>query len=101
MGERGAPLVNVCQCINECVMKIINAAMWCVATLAGNRVVRTPTTDDATQQTHNTTVHDRKHNTTKGTTQQTTQQTDNTTNNTTDRTNQPAAARGLRRTDLF
>uniref|UniRef100_A0AAQ5XDC5 Amino acid transporter n=1 Tax=Amphiprion ocellaris TaxID=80972 RepID=A0AAQ5XDC5_AMPOC len=28
MGERGAPLVNVCQCINECVMKIINAAMW-------------------------------------------------------------------------
>uniref|UniRef100_A0A673GIX0 Amino acid transporter n=1 Tax=Sinocyclocheilus rhinocerous TaxID=307959 RepID=A0A673GIX0_9TELE len=26
MGERGAPLVNVCQCINECVMKIINAA---------------------------------------------------------------------------
>ncbi|CAL8235333.1 unnamed protein product [Boreogadus saida] len=27
MGERGAPLVNVCQCINECVMKIINAAM--------------------------------------------------------------------------
>uniref|UniRef100_A0A8C7MD56 Amino acid transporter n=1 Tax=Oncorhynchus kisutch TaxID=8019 RepID=A0A8C7MD56_ONCKI len=29
MGERGAPLVNVCQCVNECVMKIINAAMWC------------------------------------------------------------------------
>uniref|UniRef100_A0A3B4G4J9 Amino acid transporter n=1 Tax=Pundamilia nyererei TaxID=303518 RepID=A0A3B4G4J9_9CICH len=28
MGERGTPLVNVCQCINECVMKIINAAMW-------------------------------------------------------------------------
>ncbi|XP_063076502.1 solute carrier family 1 member 8b [Engraulis encrasicolus] len=28
MGERGLPLVNVCQCINECVMKIINAAMW-------------------------------------------------------------------------
>ncbi|XP_018609114.1 excitatory amino acid transporter 5-like [Scleropages formosus] len=28
MGERGAPLVNVCQCINECVMKIINTAMW-------------------------------------------------------------------------
>ncbi|XP_031680089.1 excitatory amino acid transporter 5-like [Oncorhynchus nerka] len=28
MGERGAPLVNVCQCVNECVMKIINAAMW-------------------------------------------------------------------------
>uniref|UniRef100_A0A1A8JCX9 Amino acid transporter n=2 Tax=Nothobranchius kuhntae TaxID=321403 RepID=A0A1A8JCX9_NOTKU len=28
MGERGAPLVNVCQCINECVMKIINAAVW-------------------------------------------------------------------------
>uniref|UniRef100_A0A8C6WRU7 Amino acid transporter n=1 Tax=Neogobius melanostomus TaxID=47308 RepID=A0A8C6WRU7_9GOBI len=27
-GERGAPLVNVCQCINECVMKIINAAVW-------------------------------------------------------------------------
>uniref|UniRef100_A0A8B9KYE3 Amino acid transporter n=1 Tax=Astyanax mexicanus TaxID=7994 RepID=A0A8B9KYE3_ASTMX len=28
MGERGMPLVNVCQCINECVMKIINAAVW-------------------------------------------------------------------------
>uniref|UniRef100_A0A3Q2PM66 Amino acid transporter n=1 Tax=Fundulus heteroclitus TaxID=8078 RepID=A0A3Q2PM66_FUNHE len=28
MGERGLPLVSVCQCINECVMKIINAAMW-------------------------------------------------------------------------
>uniref|UniRef100_A0A8C7YHF6 Amino acid transporter n=1 Tax=Oryzias sinensis TaxID=183150 RepID=A0A8C7YHF6_9TELE len=28
MGQRGLPLVNVCQCINECVMKIINAAMW-------------------------------------------------------------------------
>ncbi|KAI2659407.1 Excitatory amino acid transporter 5 [Labeo rohita] len=28
MGERGAPLVSVCQCINECVMKIINAAVW-------------------------------------------------------------------------
>lgn len=28
MGERGAPLVNVCQCINECVMKIINTAVW-------------------------------------------------------------------------
>ncbi|XP_028830946.1 excitatory amino acid transporter 5-like isoform X2 [Denticeps clupeoides] len=28
LGERGLPLVNVCQCINECVMKIINAAMW-------------------------------------------------------------------------
>ncbi|KAL2097201.1 hypothetical protein ACEWY4_006408 [Coilia grayii] len=28
MGEKGLPLVNVCQCINECVMKIINAAMW-------------------------------------------------------------------------
>ncbi|XP_042622948.1 excitatory amino acid transporter 5-like isoform X1 [Cyprinus carpio] len=28
MGERGVPLVNVCQCINECVMKIINAAVW-------------------------------------------------------------------------
>uniref|UniRef100_A0A4W6BXI3 Amino acid transporter n=1 Tax=Lates calcarifer TaxID=8187 RepID=A0A4W6BXI3_LATCA len=28
MGERGAPLINVCQCINECVMKIINAAVW-------------------------------------------------------------------------
>uniref|UniRef100_A0A3B4DQH1 Amino acid transporter n=1 Tax=Pygocentrus nattereri TaxID=42514 RepID=A0A3B4DQH1_PYGNA len=28
MGERGSPLVNVCLCINECVMKIINAAMW-------------------------------------------------------------------------
>lgn len=32
MGERGAPLVNVCQCINECVMKIINAAVWSVCT---------------------------------------------------------------------
>ncbi|XP_029003696.1 excitatory amino acid transporter 5-like isoform X2 [Betta splendens] len=28
MGERGLPLINVCQCINECVMKIINAAVW-------------------------------------------------------------------------
>ncbi|KAJ8277479.1 hypothetical protein GJAV_G00075610 [Gymnothorax javanicus] len=28
MGDRGAPLINVCQCINECVMKIINAAVW-------------------------------------------------------------------------
>ncbi|XP_066552018.1 excitatory amino acid transporter 5 isoform X1 [Amia ocellicauda] len=28
MGERGTPLVNVCQCVNECVMKIINAAVW-------------------------------------------------------------------------
>ncbi|KAF4083363.1 hypothetical protein AMELA_G00140470 [Ameiurus melas] len=28
MGERGAPLVNVCKCINECVMQIINAAVW-------------------------------------------------------------------------
>ncbi|XP_029943114.1 excitatory amino acid transporter 5-like [Salarias fasciatus] len=28
MGERGSPLINVCQCINECVMKIINAAVW-------------------------------------------------------------------------
>ncbi|XP_061593449.1 excitatory amino acid transporter 5-like isoform X2 [Cololabis saira] len=28
MGERGLPLVNVVQCINECVMKIINAAVW-------------------------------------------------------------------------
>ncbi|XP_042574534.1 excitatory amino acid transporter 5-like isoform X1 [Cyprinus carpio] len=28
MGSRGSPLVNVCLCINECVMKIINAAMW-------------------------------------------------------------------------
>ncbi|XP_062868572.1 excitatory amino acid transporter 5 isoform X2 [Trichomycterus rosablanca] len=28
MGERGLPLVSVCQCINECVMKIINAAVW-------------------------------------------------------------------------
>ncbi|XP_035276289.1 excitatory amino acid transporter 5-like [Anguilla anguilla] len=28
MGQRGMPLVSVCQCINECVMKIINAAMW-------------------------------------------------------------------------
>ncbi|KAG9343372.1 hypothetical protein JZ751_014353, partial [Albula glossodonta] len=30
MGDRGTPLVSVCQCINECVMKIINAAMWYV-----------------------------------------------------------------------
>ncbi|XP_039622555.1 excitatory amino acid transporter 5-like [Polypterus senegalus] len=28
MGERGMPMVNVCQCINECVMKIISAAVW-------------------------------------------------------------------------
>ncbi|XP_055796984.1 excitatory amino acid transporter 5-like isoform X2 [Salvelinus fontinalis] len=28
MGERGAPLVNVCQCVNECVMKITNTAVW-------------------------------------------------------------------------
>ncbi|CAN9500844.1 unnamed protein product [Ophioblennius macclurei] len=28
MGDRGSPLINVCQCINECVMKIINAAVW-------------------------------------------------------------------------
>ncbi|KAL6108557.1 uncharacterized protein ACO6RY_19061 [Pungitius sinensis] len=28
MGERGTPLISVCQCINECVMKIINAAVW-------------------------------------------------------------------------
>ncbi|XP_053368978.1 excitatory amino acid transporter 5 [Clarias gariepinus] len=28
MGERGAPLVSVCQCINECVMKIVNTAVW-------------------------------------------------------------------------
>ncbi|TDG95838.1 hypothetical protein EPR50_G00244750 [Perca flavescens] len=28
MGERGTPLVSVCQCVNECVMKIINAAVW-------------------------------------------------------------------------
>ncbi|XP_046872391.1 solute carrier family 1 member 8b [Hypomesus transpacificus] len=28
MGMRGTPLVHVCQCINECVMKIITAAMW-------------------------------------------------------------------------
>ncbi|TSM94664.1 Excitatory amino acid transporter 5 [Bagarius yarrelli] len=28
MGERGTPLVSVCQCINECVMKLINAAVW-------------------------------------------------------------------------
>ncbi|XP_058871199.1 excitatory amino acid transporter 5-like isoform X1 [Acipenser ruthenus] len=28
MGERGTPMVNVCQCVNECVMKIISAAVW-------------------------------------------------------------------------
>uniref|UniRef100_A0A8C7G1U6 Amino acid transporter n=1 Tax=Oncorhynchus kisutch TaxID=8019 RepID=A0A8C7G1U6_ONCKI len=28
IGERGAPLVHLCQCINECVMKIINTAVW-------------------------------------------------------------------------
>ncbi|NXU35880.1 EAA5 protein, partial [Drymodes brunneopygia] len=28
MGERGAPLVNVCQCLNEAVMKIVSMAVW-------------------------------------------------------------------------
>ncbi|KAF7235899.1 Excitatory amino acid transporter 5 [Varanus komodoensis] len=28
MGERGAPLVNVCQCLNEAVMKIVAVAVW-------------------------------------------------------------------------
>ncbi|XP_063003437.1 excitatory amino acid transporter 5-like [Elgaria multicarinata webbii] len=28
MGERGAPLVNVCQCLNEAVMKIVAMAVW-------------------------------------------------------------------------
>ncbi|KAM3852443.1 LOW QUALITY PROTEIN: excitatory amino acid transporter 5-like [Vipera latastei] len=28
MGERGAPLVNVCQCLNEAVMKIVAMATW-------------------------------------------------------------------------
>ncbi|XP_066491088.1 excitatory amino acid transporter 5-like [Tiliqua scincoides] len=28
MGERGAPLVNVCQCLNEAVMKIVSIAVW-------------------------------------------------------------------------
>ncbi|XP_008937919.1 PREDICTED: excitatory amino acid transporter 5-like, partial [Merops nubicus] len=28
MGERGKPLVNVCQCLNEAVMKIVSMAVW-------------------------------------------------------------------------
>nr|AAB88290.1 glutamate transporter 5B [Ambystoma tigrinum] len=28
MGDRGAPLVNVCQCLNEAVMKIVSVAVW-------------------------------------------------------------------------
>ncbi|XP_074834261.1 excitatory amino acid transporter 5-like [Carettochelys insculpta] len=28
MGERGMPLVNVCQCLNEAVMKIVSMAVW-------------------------------------------------------------------------
>ncbi|XP_075759458.1 excitatory amino acid transporter 5-like isoform X1 [Pelodiscus sinensis] len=28
MGERGTPLVNVCQCLNEAVMKIVSIAVW-------------------------------------------------------------------------
>uniref|UniRef100_A0A8C3HUZ4 Amino acid transporter n=1 Tax=Chrysemys picta bellii TaxID=8478 RepID=A0A8C3HUZ4_CHRPI len=28
MGERGTPLVNVCQCLNEAVMKIVSMAVW-------------------------------------------------------------------------
>ncbi|KAM4706787.1 excitatory amino acid transporter 5-like [Discoglossus pictus] len=28
MGERGTPLVNVCQCLNEAVMKIVAMAVW-------------------------------------------------------------------------
>ncbi|XP_010001713.1 PREDICTED: excitatory amino acid transporter 5-like [Chaetura pelagica] len=28
MGERGLPLVNVCQCLNEAVMKIVSIAVW-------------------------------------------------------------------------
>ncbi|XP_043358799.1 excitatory amino acid transporter 5-like isoform X2 [Dermochelys coriacea] len=28
MGERGTPLVNVCQCLNEAVMKIVSMAAW-------------------------------------------------------------------------
>ncbi|XP_056427330.1 excitatory amino acid transporter 5-like [Hyla sarda] len=28
MGERGTPLVNVCQCLNEAVMKIVAVAVW-------------------------------------------------------------------------
>ncbi|XP_078527288.1 excitatory amino acid transporter 5-like [Lissotriton helveticus] len=28
MGDRGLPLVNVCQCLNEAVMKIVSVAVW-------------------------------------------------------------------------
>ncbi|XP_069623962.1 excitatory amino acid transporter 5-like [Ranitomeya imitator] len=28
MGERGTPLINVCQCLNEAVMKIVAVAVW-------------------------------------------------------------------------
>ncbi|KAL8177552.1 UNVERIFIED_CONTAM: Excitatory amino acid transporter 5 [Gekko kuhli] len=28
MGDRGTPLVNVCQCLNEAVMKIVSMAVW-------------------------------------------------------------------------
>ncbi|XP_077110653.1 excitatory amino acid transporter 5-like [Ranitomeya variabilis] len=28
MGERGSPLINVCQCLNEAVMKIVAVAVW-------------------------------------------------------------------------
>ncbi|XP_019406170.1 PREDICTED: excitatory amino acid transporter 5-like [Crocodylus porosus] len=28
MGERGIPLVNVCQCLNEAVMRIVSMAVW-------------------------------------------------------------------------
>lgn len=28
MGESGAPLVSFCQCLNECVMKIVAVAVW-------------------------------------------------------------------------
>lgn len=49
MGERGAPLVNVCQCINECVMKIINAAVWWeLQTRTLNVLSGTPCTDSTT-----------------------------------------------------
>ncbi|MEE6487109.1 hypothetical protein FKM82_014801 [Ascaphus truei] len=28
MGERGTPLINICQCLNEAVMKIVAVAVW-------------------------------------------------------------------------
>ncbi|XP_060088644.1 excitatory amino acid transporter 5-like [Heteronotia binoei] len=28
MGDRGIPLINVCQCLNEAVMKIVSVAVW-------------------------------------------------------------------------